>query len=145
MTKIKSLLKISLPILIPLFFIVFLAGGGSFKLIDPQYYEFRKLCTMHSGKTLIGDKPSKQFIAYNNVIYKNLGSRVREMSFQEIINNEITFYENYTYFYDNYGIFLSGDEGRGFYFSHKELLDCVDLGLQSKEILYFNERTDNNE
>ena len=56
MTKIKSLLKISLPILIPLFFIIFLAGGCSLKLIDPQYYEFRKLCSRVDIEIVIHNK-----------------------------------------------------------------------------------------
>ena len=119
-------ITIFLAILFPIFFILFLAGGCSFKLIDPQYYEFKRLCG-NAGKVIFG-KPTKDYNNVKYIVHKEIQSRIKEISFQKAINNQVEFYINNTYFYYNYGIFLRGDEGRGWYtkFGY-EILDCEDI------------------
>ena len=129
-------ITIFLAILFPIFFILFLAGGCSFKLIDPQYYKFKRLCVTYAGKTFLGDKPPKNFVYGDHFIRKQLTSRIVETAFELKSNNEIVFFKNNTYFYDNYGIFLKGDEGAGWHIKFGyEILDCEYIDKRLKSIL----------
>ena len=161
MTKIKSLLKISLPILIPLFFIIFLAGGCSFKLIDPQYYEFRKLC--QKSEKIIYDKELYELYAnarkhlttfwYNDSIFydkntnrtffvgkssivqadnKNISSRITKTTYLYYYDN-IAFFSQTNYWFEYKGLFLKGDEGMGFYFDTNRTLYCNDKTIEMRK------------
>ncbi|EFO9315059.1 hypothetical protein [Campylobacter coli] len=50
-----------------------------------------------------------------------------ETRFERKNENQVVYYRINTYFYDNYGIFLKGDEGAGFHFEYEEILDCEDV------------------
>ncbi|RDU58963.1 hypothetical protein CQA44_11865, partial [Helicobacter sp. MIT 14-3879] len=130
-------LSLILPCLSLFFYLMLIMGGISFKGIDPQYYEFKKLCNLYARKRLIGDKDPENFVYGDNAVYKKIGSRVTEMAFQQVdTQGKIIFYENNTYFYDNYGIFLKGDEGAGWYIDFgNKILDCSDLNKQFKRLL----------
>ena len=150
MTNIKSLLKISLPILIPLFFIIFLAGGCSFKLIDPQYYEFRKLCSRVDIEIVIHNKyffeiqKNKKFIEtddngcfYDEILKEKICFGYFQRKSNEVHNKwgltktiaedyyKNTHYSTSTYYKYSYsGLFLKGDEGAGFWIDTKDLRTC---------------------
>ncbi|EDO7130799.1 hypothetical protein OHY48_001972 [Campylobacter coli] len=49
-----------------------------------------------------------------------------ETRFERKNENQVVYYRINTYFYDNYGIFLKGDEGAGFYFRYHKRLYCED-------------------
>lgn len=121
---------------LPLYFVLFFAGGCSFKYIDPQYYEFKRLCYLNAGKIIVGDKVSENFIYGNFWISKQITSKITDNGFEiKDDNNKTIFYKNNTYFYDNYGIFLKGDEGAGWHWENKELLDCEDIDKKFTSIM----------
>ena len=127
MTNIKSLLKISLPILIPLFFIIFLAGGCSFKLIDPQYYEFRKLCKEKAGAIIYN---IELFENYKSTKWKSIkpnditNGRIRQFYREEVYFDNILVKKHIGFIYMNYGLFLEGDEGAGFGLNYAQKIGC---------------------
>ena len=129
MPKIKNTIKIALTILIPLFFIIFLVGGCSFKYMDWQYYKFLCLCNTQAKNNILNTEidntikiKDMESINYSRV---NITNRITKISFQNIHKkSRVVYYEQERYFYRNYGIFLQGDEGRGFYLKYNDLLDC---------------------
>ncbi|HEH4679711.1 TPA: hypothetical protein SG399_001750, partial [Campylobacter jejuni] len=46
---------------------------------------------------------------------------------------QVVYYRINTYFYDNYGIFLKGDEGAGLYFRYMEVLSCKNIDKKFKK------------
>ncbi|ARJ56095.1 hypothetical protein [Campylobacter cuniculorum] len=130
----KTIFKNLALFLLPVYLLLFLAGGCSYKYMDPQYYEFESLCYLNAGKVLIGNEP-KNFIYGDHIIHKQINKSIKEISFQKFYNNQLVFYQNDTYLYDNYGIFLEGDEGAGFYFGYMEILSCKDIDKKFKSIM----------
>ncbi|EAI4384554.1 hypothetical protein A0X21_09635 [Campylobacter coli] len=57
---------------------------------------------------------------------KQIKDRIVETRFERKNENQVVYYRINTYFYDNYGIFLKGDEGAGFYFRYHKRLYCED-------------------
>ena len=118
-----------LTILLPIFFILFLAGGCSFKYMDWQYYKFKELCNTKAKRSIIDkelyEKSELNEFYSTNPPNEKVQSRITKMYFKNIhkLSNKV-FYEYETYFYDNYGIFLKGDEGRGWHIDFSEVLDC---------------------
>lgn len=130
---------------LPLFFMLFLAGGCSFKYIDPQYYKFIKLCqnvnnevtiynkdyweifsNREKGNTRHDDKGEyyynenlnqKIYFDYTKAESINVSQKknftLTKTIFEDYYNN-IHYANHSMYFYDDYGIFLIGDEGAGF-------------------------------
>ena len=120
-------IAIFLAILFPIFFILFLIGGCSFKLIDPQYYEFKRLCRgagqINFNQQLYEDYKNPKYKEVKpNDIYVN--SRIIEFSRRKTYfdNKIIALHKGFIYI--NYGIFLRGDEAAGFYFRFKEEIGC---------------------
>lgn len=147
-----------LTILLPIFFILFLAGGCSFKLIDPQYYRFLSLCenvdsevtiynqdywemyknrgegntqTDNKGEYYYDKKLGKKiyfdFMKFKhiNVEQKDIGGLTIAM-FKDFYDN-IHYATRTTYSYTYKGIFLGGDEGRGFYWYYEKHKYCEDI------------------
>lgn len=134
--KYSQSFSLILPCFSLIFYFILIMGGISFKSIDPQYYEFKRLCVAYAGKTFVGDKPPKNFVYGDHFIRKQLTSRIVETAFELKSNNEIVFFKNNTYFYDNYGIFLKGDEGAGWHIKFgSEVLDCEYIDKRLKSIL----------
>lgn len=128
MTKIRQCFTF-LIILFPIFFILFLVGGCSFKYVDWQYYEFKRLCNTKAKRNIIDqglyEKSKLDEFYSTNPPNEKIQNRITKMYFENIHRpSNKTFYEYETYFYDNYGIFLKGDEGRGWYIDFSEVLDC---------------------
>ena len=120
-------ITIFLAILFPIFFILFLIGGCSFKLIDPQYYKFKRLCRgagqINFNQQLYEDYKNPKYKEVKpNDIYVN--SRIIEFSRRKTYfdNKIIALHKGFIYI--NYGIFLRGDEAAGFYFRFKEEIGC---------------------
>lgn len=93
--------------------------------MDPQYYEFKSLCYFNLGKVLIEDESIKN---KTNIIVtpksRQIKDRIVETRFERKNENQVVYYRINTYFYDNYGIFLKGDEGAGLYFTYEEVFTC---------------------
>ena len=120
-------IAIFLAILFPIFFILFLSSGCSFKLIDPQYYEFKELCRgagqINFNQQLYEDYKNPKYKEVKpDDIYVN--SRIIEFSRRKTYfdNKIIALHKGFIYI--NYGIFLRGDEAAGFYFRFKEEIGC---------------------
>lgn len=143
-----------LTILLPIFFILFLAGGCSFKLIDPQYYRFLSLCKNVDSEVTIYNqdyfdiiKNSKniktndkgcfysekleQEICFGGFAYSKSNRVVIEYnkfglkkSIQKRYYNDIHYLDYTLYVYTYYGLFLRGDEGRGWHWETEDSLEC---------------------
>ena len=134
-------ITIFLAILFPIFFILFLAGGCSFKLIDPQYYKFKRLCKNVDSEVTIYNQDYFDIIKNRKDIKTNdKGCFYSEKLEQEICfgnfqmetyieyergrlskilvkeyydRNHFATYTKYRYDYSN--LRFAGDEGAGFY------------------------------
>ncbi|MCW1360953.1 hypothetical protein [Campylobacter sp. CCS1377] len=121
--------------------------------MDPQYYEFESLCYLNAGKVFIKDESVKNETSIivipkhydlnagreliesikneTSIIVtpesKQIKDRIVETRFERKNENKIVYYRINTYFYDNYGIFLKGDEGAGLYFRYMEVLSCKNI------------------
>ncbi|EFQ6285626.1 hypothetical protein HZ626_001817 [Campylobacter jejuni] len=56
-----------------------------------------------------------------------------ETRFERKNENQVVYYRINTYFYDNYGIFLKGDESAGLYFRYMEVLSCKNIDKKFKK------------
>ncbi|EAJ2293697.1 hypothetical protein CRA86_08620, partial [Campylobacter coli] len=52
----KTIFKKFTLFLLPVYLLLFLVGGCSYKYMDPQYYEFRSLCKDIDNKVIIYNK-----------------------------------------------------------------------------------------
>lgn len=120
-------ITIFLAILFPIFSMLFFVGGCSFKYIDWQYYKFKELC---KGAGQINFN-QQLYEDYKNPKYKEVkvddiyvNSRIVEFSRKQTYfdNKIIALHKGFIYI--NYGVFLKGDEGTGFYFRFKEEIGC---------------------
>lgn len=138
--------------LLPIFIILFLAGGCSFKYMDPQYYEFKRLCkeaenviydeelyrlylnakkhiSFYKGNSFYNEETGQEFFVdffdakHNHS--KDISSKLSENVNVFYYKNE-PFYKFSSFWYDDYGIFLDGDEGAGFHWKNKHTLYCKD-------------------
>ncbi|WP_186299280.1 hypothetical protein [Campylobacter jejuni] len=129
----KTIFKKLTLFFLPVYLLLFLAGGCSYKYMDPQYYEFKKLCYLNAGKVLIKDESVKN---ETSIIVtpesKQIKDRIVETRFERKNENKIVYYRINTYFYDNYGIFLEGDEGAGLYFKYMKVLSCKSIDKKFK-------------
>ena len=97
--------------------------------MDWQYYKFKELCNTKAKRSIIDkelyEKSELNEFYSTNPPNEKVQSRITKMYFKNIhkLSNKV-FYEYETYFYDNYGIFLKGDEGRGWHIDFSEVLDC---------------------
>ncbi|EMK6456933.1 hypothetical protein V9J11_001866, partial [Campylobacter coli] len=130
----KTIFKKFTLFLLPVYLLLFLVGGCSYKYMDPQYYEFKSLCYFNLGKVLIEDESIKN---KTNIIVtpksKQIKDRIVETRFERKNENQVVYYRINTYFYDNYGIFLKGDEGAGLYFRYMEVLSCKNIDKKFKK------------
>ena len=130
----KTIFKNLALFLLPVYLLLFLAGGCSYKYMDPQYYEFESLCYLNAGKVLIEDESIKNKTGIRvTPTSKQITDRIAETGFERKNKNQIVYYRIDTYLYDNYGIFLEGDEGAGFYFGYMEILSCKDIDKKFKK------------
>lgn len=60
-----------------------------------------------------------------NVLQK-IKFTLKEVTFEDYYD-DIHYLTHLSYIYDNYGIFLKGDEGAGFYFRYHKRLYCEDI------------------
>ena len=155
--KYSQSFSLILPCFSLIFYFILIMGGISFKSIDPQYYKFKELCKRAENEKIIYDEElhrvykaldSKTF--YPRIYYDEKTQKEYLMSDfekkrdsqQKKISDRITEYQNILYYkknenpflhYKNYyyryfGIFLKGDEGRGFYIDlDDKILECKDL------------------
>ncbi|EAL6166719.1 hypothetical protein DTI05_08915, partial [Campylobacter coli] len=90
----KTIFKKFTLFLLPVYLLLFLVGGCSYKYMDPQYYEFKKLCKDNSNKMIVFNKDyldlKKQFIQAmmnnSNIRIKNNGIKY---FYNEKLNLEI--------------------------------------------------------
>ena len=153
--KYSQYFSLILPCFSLIFYFMLIMGGISFKSIDPQYYEFKRLCK--EAKSVIYDeelykiyKALDRQSSIPNVYYDEKTQKkyfmddfgVKRDSQEQKISSRITEYQNILYYrkngnpflhYENYyyryfGIFLKGDAGRGFYIDFDDkILECKDL------------------
>ena len=130
------------------FAVLFFIGECSFKYMDWQYYVARDMCKNESGIYILNKELYEDMITYNlqdskytrkmeefnkteyeryeptkyNRIYK---LDYRKYYYYDSVRNEpyIVSFER-SFAYKNYGIFLTGDEGRGFMVKTFEILEC---------------------
>ena len=103
-------------------------GGISFKSIDPQYYEFKRLCE-YAGEIINYSskyEALKKEYGWNTIYNKpiKVASRIEEHSYYNQLNNGIKFYEYKFYIYKYFGIFLKGDEAAGWYLKIENTISC---------------------
>ncbi|EOH9379814.1 hypothetical protein ACMEFS_001846, partial [Campylobacter jejuni] len=60
-----------------------------------------------------------------NVLQK-IKFTLKEVTFEDYYD-DIHYLTHLSYIYDNYGIFLKGNEGAGFYFRYHKRLYCEDI------------------
>ncbi len=144
--------------LLPVYLLLFLVGGCSYKYMDPQYYEFKKLCKDIDNKVIIYNKvywelysnrekgntmhDEKGEFFFNQKINKKIyfdfkkSESINVLQKNKFTLTEVTFEDYYdgihysthlSYIYNDYGIFLGGDEGAGFYFRYHKRLYCEDI------------------
>lgn len=129
--------------------VIFMLSGCSFKYFDPQWYKYKKFCNEVDGKYIYNkkindeleksDEYKKIFVEYpitlssGIVVYMDVNT--------EKIGNMIK-WESTRYYYNKkgkkcliatlksvryteYGLWLKGDEGRGFWFKINRELGCI--------------------
>ncbi|MCI7411565.1 MAG: hypothetical protein MSS67_07685 [Helicobacter bilis] len=132
--------------------IMFLVSGCSFKYFDPQWYEFLSL-NKEAGKFIYDEKLYKE-INFRHIdgypkTFSNgytLETYFKEIQINSRIKNEYfeIFYKNgdmknlvfviNSYTYSGYGLWLEGDEGRGFRWENKkEFGGLTELSIIHKE------------
>ena len=137
--------------------IMFLLSGCSFKYFDPQWYKFKSLVKKESG-FYIYDKDL--FQEYNKKGVKNILSNGYDVKYNtdetiRQLDSRLTEYKRFEVYYidssgkehiisyikgftyTHYGLWLKGDEGRGFYWETKE---TIDREATSKNKFYMEEK-----
>ena len=134
--------------LFPIFLMLFLSSGCSFKLIDPQYYKFKELCKEAENEKIIYDeelyriykarynkeryydeKTQKEYLMSDFTITK---TRIVKLGNKLTINENTLFYKNIPFYkyssfwYDYKGLFLQGDEAAGWHWENERALYCKD-------------------
>lgn len=152
--KYPQYLSLILPCCSCVFYFALITGGISFKYIDPQYYEFKRLCEKSINEKIVYNKElSRIYIAldaqtsYPQSYYDKKTQheyfmkdfRKKDDSNLQKISSRITELQNILYYKDNknpllyykqyyykyYGIFLGGDKGAGFYINFDgKVLEC---------------------
>ncbi len=149
MLKVKQIftLKRILISLISLCVMLFFVGGCSFRLMDWQWYQVKNLCKNESGIYIVNKELYEDMITHNlqdnkytrkmeefsktvYERYQSINSRIyklddRKYYYYDMTKNKsyvVSFERNFAY--KNYGIFLTGDEGRGFEMKSSEILEC---------------------
>ncbi|RDU59103.1 hypothetical protein [Helicobacter sp. MIT 14-3879] len=137
-------LSLILPCLSLFFYLMLIMGGISFKGIDPQYYEFKKLCEKAENviydeelyriynkrrnmEKYYDEKTKKEYLMSDFEIEEtysnNITKRLKETEATLYYNNKPFFKEKY-YWFKYYGLFLSGDEGAGWHLKIEQRLLC---------------------
>ena len=145
-------ITIFLAILFPIFFILFLAGGCSFKFIDPQYYEFKRLCkeaknviydeelyriykARYNKERYYDEKTQKEYLMSD---FRTIKTHIVKISDKLTINEntifyqDIPFYKYSSFWYDYAGLFLYGDEAAGFGWETDRTLYCKDNIMETR-------------
>ncbi|TLD91984.1 hypothetical protein LS80_011105 [Helicobacter trogontum] len=134
--------------------VLFNGCSFSFKSIDPQYYKFKRLCKNVDSEVTIYNqdyfdiiKNSKniktnvegcfysekleQEICFGGFAYSKSNRVVIEYnkfglkkSIQKRYYNDIHYLDYTLYVYTYYGLFLRGDEGRGWHWETEDSLEC---------------------
>ena len=118
----------------------------SFKLIDPQYYKFKRLCkeaknviydeelyriykARYNKERYYDEKTQKEYLMSDFTITKthivNISDRLT-INENTIFYKNIPFYKYSSFWYDYTGLFLQGDEAAGFSWGTKGTLYCKD-------------------
>lgn len=151
--KYSQALSPILPCFSLIFYFILIMGGISFKSIDPQYYKFKKLCANVDSEVEIYNQDYWDIIKNHNDIKTN----TKGCFYSEKLKQEICFgyfhektytdfdkgrlskifikrYYKHTYFatqigynYKYFGLWLEGDEGRGWHWKTKNTLICEEL------------------
>lgn len=150
MLKVKQIftLKRILISLISLCVMLFFVGGCSFRLMDWQWYQVKNLCKNESGIYILNKELYEDMITYNlqdskytrkmEEFNKTEYERYEPTKYNRIYKLDYRKYYYYdsardepymvsfqrSFAYKNYGIFLTGDEGRGFEMKSSEILEC---------------------
>ncbi|RDU59584.1 hypothetical protein CQA53_11380 [Helicobacter didelphidarum] len=133
--------------------VVVMFSGCGFRYFDPQYYEFKGLAEKESGFYIVEAEFFDEFQQEN---FKNLsnGYRVKseEITDMTIINSRICEYRfSMLYFIDSsnkkhiisyyrvfrykeHGLWLRGDEGRGFWWQNTQNIDHTSWN----NVFYYN-------
>ena len=126
--KYSQSFSLILPCFSLIFYFILITGGISFKSIDPQYYEFKELCKGAGEIINYSSKYESLKKEYGwNTIYNKpikVTNRIEEHSYYNQLNNVIIFYEYNFYIYKYFGIFLKGDEGRGWHWETESTVGC---------------------
>ena len=147
-------LKYALYLIFGILIVLLLSGCSliSFKSIDPQYYEFKRLCK--EAKNVIYDEELYRIYKarYNKERYYDektqkeyLQQDFKTRSTEAVyISKDLNRFDNYLYykekliyFYEDYwydykGLFLQGDEGIGWYWETDRALYCKDHIIETR-------------
>ncbi|AQQ59208.1 hypothetical protein XJ32_02800 [Helicobacter bilis] len=146
--------KYALYFIFGIFVIALLNGCSfSFKYIDPQYYEFKRLCKKAEDEVTIYNEDYweiiekhsdietndrgcfysqklKQEICFGNFNYKSCTEYKRgslsKLSIKRYYNN-IHYATQIEYNYKYFGLYLKGDEAAGWHWKTSNILICEDL------------------
>ncbi|WP_146745212.1 hypothetical protein [Helicobacter monodelphidis] len=128
-------------------------GGISFKSIDPQYYEFKRLCEEVKNERTVHNENLYRIYQYftngydyylddekTQKTYYKSDFTTRERVQLQKISNKISEYKEWLYYedmpllsykdytYKYFGIFLGGDEGAGWHINPKyKALECKNI------------------
>ena len=130
---------------------LFFIGECSFKYMDWQYYVARDMCKNESGYYIYDEKLYKETEKTNYNAHLSNGYRLQLRSGYGLYENEKIMRKFYyidshnkecliskliAFEYISYGLWLQGDEGRGFWIETKEILDI----LPQENIYVYGER-----
>ena len=150
--KYSQYFSLILPCFSLIFYLMLIMGGISFKSIDPQYYEFKRLCkevekdntiyddnlynlflkakqkiSFYNGRKFYDEATKQEFLVDNFDIKfdsQEISNRLSKTIYK-LIYNAKEFYRYSAYNYRYSGLFLKGDAGRGFYINFdNEILQC---------------------
>ncbi|RDU67318.1 hypothetical protein [Helicobacter equorum] len=151
--KYSQSFSLILPCFSLIFYFILITGGISFKSIDPQYYEFKRLCKKAEDEVTIYNEDYweiiekhsdietndrgcfysqklKQEICFGNFNYKSCTEYKRgslsKLSIKRYYNN-IHYATQIGYNYKYSGLYLKGDESAGWHWKTSNILICEDL------------------
>ncbi|WP_104717789.1 hypothetical protein [Helicobacter trogontum] len=140
-------------------FVIALLNGCSFKYIDPQYYEFKRLCKKEAQGIILNNilfnlylKAKQKISFYNGIKFydeitkqeflvdnfelksrknRDISNRLREFKNVYYYKNE-PFYEFLSFSYNYKGLFLKGDEAAEWHWENERALYCKDHIIETR-------------
>lgn len=150
--KYSQSFSLILPCFSLIFYFMLIMGGISFKSIDPQYYEFKRLCkeaknviydeelyriykARYNKERYYDEKTQKEYLMSD---FRTIKTHIVKISDKLTINEntifyqDIPFYKYSSFWYDYAGLFLYGDEAAGFGWETERTLYCKDNIMETR-------------